>query len=292
MISIQQDKCNLDRTNLVLSKLSGSTVLVNVEMIEADLSRLKSMEKSAFNKYDKRNIAYIKKELYRIAENIDLDNPVITLDFHFDMSKYRIVSEPVEFNHYNIYNIKTTDYIVSGKNKIMHIDYSNVFKIILFEMMYREFGYTLKSMEEILKHIGIVTVVSDSEIMSCIPENIVNLSKSMSITDSPYATVDHKMAWDYFSHISLDESVKAFTSGYYRDCTTRSINLANTIIVRDMAEALEKSNIDFGIISVNEDGLYISINNEDEDIVKENIDSISVRAFGRKFEVKPKIKVY
>lgn len=263
------------------------SVSIDCNAIQHDLDKLNNMN-GRTNKIDRDNIKAIKKYLYKIAEYIDSND---SIQLKWSVKNNRLTSEPIELIHLNPYGIKATDYVNVGKSKLVHADYREVLEIIAFEMMFRDLGETHKSIEEKLINVGITTLEPSNVLTQFIDGSPLDYSKFMKIGDSPYATIDGKMSWDYFSS-STKNGDKAFTSGMYRECVGRSVDIANMIIMKNVVNNLNINKAKYGLCAINEDGIYMVINNADSIDMSSIFESVSVRAFGRMFEVVPNIEIF
>ena len=191
----------------------------------------------------------------------------------------------IELRHIPEYNIEMTDYISVDSGHLVRIDFKNVFEIIAVEMMYRDLGETMETMEEKLDDLGITGIYPASELLKHFDESALLLSKQFKIGDSPYAARNLSDNIEYFG-------TQRFKTKYYRDIVGYSVKHALTIIAKSILSKLQASNIDYKLCSLNDNGVYFITNyaNTDLDIILG--DSVNIRAFGRRFEVKPKVTVF
>ena len=292
MVMIQQDKVNLTGYSNLLSKHGKSTFKISTYLIEEDIKRLKSMKERAYSKADRDNIDgilyYLKSLLYNIEDE--------TMSIQWNLDKSITKSSPISIEHFPSHGVRTTDYILLERNSMLRFDFTDLYKIIAFDMMHRDLGYETNEIDKKLDHVGIATITDASEILDIINENesdILDSSKIFRIGDSPYATLNGKLAWDYFGTAHKDFK-EAFSSGKYADCVGQSIGVAVSVLNKYITEKLVAAGIKFNICYLGESGLFYLV--EDSTKVKDLIaqkyfETVVVRSFGRRFEIIPKISL-
>lgn len=290
MISIAQGSVDLGGYLAELTRLNGEAVCLNPKMIEDDIHKVEvySKEKSV-NSNDARNMKKIIKYLNVLLNAVNPINHQFVLSW--EVNNKRTVSESVGLLHFPDYKVQTTDYIELGDKSLIRMDYRDVLEIIAFDMMYRDLGYSFQDMEEALKDVGIVAITPAARLLGLLDESPVSLSKHLRIGDSPYATCDGKMAWDYFGLAEQDGS-SAFSSGRYIDCVGYSLDVALSIINMHILKTLHSANITVGLCAINENGIYYLADKLSSQKVADTADSVVVRAFGRRFEVIPKVEIF
>lgn len=291
MILLQQDSSsNFGNYGALLNKCGDTEISLNIGMLSEDIRKVQHMLSNSNNKGDIANLEKILKYLKKLRDRIDSNGKY---QFTWMLEKWKSRVYPLELKHFNEFNIKATDYIEIGADSLVQINFKDVFEIIAFEMIYRDYGYDLPDIEKELADIGVVTISSADRILDIFKtEDMtpIQCSQIYKIGDSPYSTFNGKLSWDYFNTAASDGD--AFSSGRYKECVERSINVGIDIIAKSIIEKFNDSNIQFKICAMNEDGLYFMMKPSDARKVQNIIDSVVVRAFGRKFEVKPKITIF
>lgn len=280
MINIQQDTADISGVEQLLNKNGDINLTLDIDEIEKDINIL--MEKEPISRVDKKNINSVIAYLDNLIKRADGNNILLT----WIMEDGLLKSYPVEFIHIPEYNIEMTDYIHINNGYLVRVDYKNVYNIIALDMIYRDLGESMESMETKLDNLGITGIYPDNELLKYFDENIYELSKQLKISDSPYASKDKKNNIEYFGR-------KRFDGKYYRDMVEYSIKHALTIITKSILFKLSGFNIDFKLFSISDSGVYFITTYEDKKLVESTVsESIVVRAFGRKFEVKPRITMF
>lgn len=288
MILLKQGGANFDGYGYLVSKFAETNLKLNENIINDDIIKMqKLLANGAFNKSDKSNIKGIITYLTKLRSKIT--NGVYQFTWMFE--EFRTRAYPFDLRQFEEYKVNAVDYIELDSRSLIKADYSEVFEIIAFEMMYRDLGLTMKEMEDNLAHIGIATVVDSIELTKFIEEPALKLSQVLRIGDCPYASQDGSLAWDYFG-LKATCSNNAFTSGKYKDCVGLSINIAISLINKSILENLIDRSDGVDICALNSNGFYYRIKGIDELDIKSIFEPVIVRAFGRKFEVKPKITIF
>ena len=292
MVMLQQDTTNFSGYSSVLNKYGPTKLKVSCGLVEDDIKRLRLMLDKAYNKSDKVNIQGIIKYLKSLSYNIDEDE----MEFSWKLDKGVTKATPIGLEHFPTYGVRATDYILLEYNSMLKFDFTDLFKIIAFDMMHRDLGYETSEIDKKLDHIGIATIVDGKELIDFINTNdadVLDDSKVFKIGDSPYASLDGKLSWDYFG-TAYQNSREAFQSGKYAECVGQSIDVAVSILNKNIIEKLAAANIKFSICHLSENGLFYLV--EDSAKIKELIsskyfESAVIRSFGRRFEIYPKISL-
>lgn len=286
MILIQQDCNDFGNIGSTVAKLGETELPLNLGMIDDDIKKLEVMRCNPHNSRDKQNINNIINYLKRLKSKIDDEG---NYKFTWCFEDFSICSYPLDLRCIDEYKILATDYIELQSSALVKVDYHDVFEAIAFDMMYRDLDHTMEEIEDKLSDIGIATITPVSKLIDLMDgESPLRLSKVLRIGDSPYASDDGKLSWDYFS-TAADE---AFTSHKYCDCVGRSVDVAIVHLVKDIIDKFNEKSIKFKICALNETGLYFMVDETYKSNVQKVFDSVIVRAFGRKFEVQPKVTVF
>lgn len=286
MVTIQQDSKTNELSSL-LAKYGSTSMDFNIKAITEDINRLKEeLNKenlSRFNnkKIEKKNLNNIIDYLERIIRKSDKG----AINVNWVVDKHIIKSYPIEMKSIPEYRIDTTDYINLQSEKIVYLDYSELADIIAFEIMYRDLDETHKSIEDKLSDIGIISVTDSKILTKHFSESPYKLSKILHISDSAYLKSGNEKIVDYFGN-------KEFKADGYREVVSNSCLSAMSIIVESLLKK-QCTNLKFKICGVFETGIYLMIDRELNKYSKEMLlESVYIRTFGRKLEVKPKIQLY
>ena len=161
--------------------------------------------------------------------------------------------------------------------------------MIAIEMMHRDLGETFGSMEERLADIGI-TLINPADILTDVfkDESVLELSKICRIENSQYSMFSGKKSWDYFGTM-MD---KPYITGYYRDCVGKSVDVANTIIIRNILNKSVNMKLDLKLCAYDDTEMCFICEDPNLVLDKDIFESVVIRAFGRQFEVNPVVKVF
>jgi hypothetical protein len=280
MIQIQQDTQGLNGIETLISKMGEVSINIDIDSLKSDIDAMELKLSKPFSSKDKKNIKAIRERLLKILSRTEEN----TLEIIWTVDNELIRAYPFDLVHIPEYNIEMTDYISVGDEHLVRVSYRDVLEIIALDMMYRELGETLQSMEEKLSNIGITVINPSIELTKHFEDNALNLSKILRISDSSYCSADGREIYDYFGQ-------KTFKCDYYRDVVGYSVKRALTIITSSIIRVLNSHGIKYKLCSISESGIYF-ITDSDEELDKIISESAVVRAFGRKFEVKPKVTVF
>lgn len=281
MIQIQQDMPDVTGLESIINRFGEVQISIDTDSVKLDIETLDNKLKTPLSRIDKKNIKEVKEYLERFLKRAS----DCKLELLWSLDKFILKTYPIEIIHIPEYNIEMTDYISVNNGHLVRVDYKDVLEIIAIEMMYRDLDETLSSMEDKLENIGITGIYPSIELTKHFEESSLKLSKIFKISNSPYCTSDSKTSFEYFGK-------KEFNSTHYRDNVGYSVKHALAIITQSVLNKLLSSNIDFKLCSVSDSGIYFITSYSDADIDKIINESAVVRAFGRRFEVKPKVTVF
>lgn len=281
MIQIQQDMPDVNGLESIINKYGEVQISIDIDSVKLDIEALENKLKSPLSRTDKKNMKEVKEYLEKLLKKA----PDCKLDLLWSTDKYILKTYPIELIHIPEYNIEMTDYISVDNGHLVRVDYRDVLEIIAIEIMYRDLDETMQSMEEKLSDIGITGIYPSLELTKYFDDSALNLSKMFKISNSPYCLLDGKTSFEYFGK-------KEFNSPHYRDNVGYSVKHALAIITQSILDKLISSSIDFKLCSVSDSGIYFITSYSDVDIDKIINESAVVRAFGRRFEVKPKVTVF
>ena len=281
MISIQQDMIELDGLESIIHKNSDATIGIDESALEADIKSLEDKINNSLSKIDKKNakdvLSYLEKIKSRVHES--------KVEIIWSLDKSTLKSYPIQLTSIPAYNIEMTDYVSITDGHLVRFDYTDVLNIIAVDMAYRDLGETRDSIEELLDEIGITGVYPASSILNSFESNIFDICKTLIVDDSPYRIKDLRLTQEYFGK-------ETFKSKYYADAIEYSAKHAMAIIANSILAKLVAGKIKFSLCSVSTSGVYVIIHGENTDIIEKIKESAVVRAFGRRFEVHPRITVF
>lgn len=287
MVTIQQD-FSLNELNNLLLKYGDTTIRFNEQAIQDDITRLKKdlkdiQEKNLRNKaIHKKNINNIVDYLERIIKKSDGKAIKINWSIHDNVVK----SYPIEMKSIPEYKIYSTDYINLENGKMVYLDYKELADILAFEIMYRDLDETNESMEEKLSDVGIISISNSTVLTKYFKESPYELSKVLRISSSPYLVPGTNKVVDYFGN-------KEFDSASYRGVVGYSCRSAMSFVTEALMQKCATSGLKFKICGVFDTGIAVMVGNKDNlDIQKELAETIYIRTFGRKLEVKPRVQVF
>ena len=285
MINIIQKAINRDVINKIYTNKEPFNIKINSEIIDKDLDTIANIEPT--NKYDEKNIKAIIKYLIDIQNKLD-DNKEITVSWTINKKTNLPELTPVQLISEPLYGINACNYIetIEGQN-IVEIDLKDMANIIAFEIMHRDFGEDHDSIEQLLDNTGIMNYNKPDILLSYFKDNNdepYDLSRSFKIGKSPYIDIEDNIN-DYFH-------TRKFKLSTYRKVVSHSCKYAVTLV----ADNIIKNNSHFkslDIVMINDTGITVLVDNTNGvDIIDNIVDTVSIRVFGRKFKIIPRISIY
>lgn len=288
MIQLLQRKATNNELNSNINKLESMLVDMDKNMVIHDINRLKSELDITKNKYNRENIKSLIKYLEKLVRLTDDDGKI---ELCWDVKKDDIPSTyPIRLINEELYKIDICNYItVSSDEYILNVDLTDLANIIAFEFMYKELDETHESIEELLKDCGIISAEDPLVILNKFKENndnVFELSKSMKVSDTPYMSVDDLELHDYFN-------TKVFKTDRYKEVVEYSCKYAATLIANRLLQNLNLNRIKYKLLAINPTNIVLIIDKiENKEDYTNFLESIIIRVFGRKFEVKAKLELF
>lgn len=284
MIMIKQDS-QVDRAKLpgLLDKFGNTPIKLDLQLIQDDVIKLDTIYgEKATSKLRRENINRTKRYLASLARHSE--KPI---ELKWALRGNEILSAPIEVRKIPQFGIQTTDYItLDSGNKLLSYNFSKVLDIIAFEITHRDFGFSTEAVEKELSHISSVMAYSCDELNSLMEWSEYRYSITMMIGDSPYMSADKKTVRDYFGN-PLD------TDKYYRSVIESSREIAVDIIVQNLLGRAQQKRLQVYLAGVYEDSIYFIVPDSVAEVATQDfMESVVIRAFGRKFEVPPRIQLY
>lgn len=278
----QESKIDKQRLDVLLDKYGHTEYNFNEHLILDDIDKLKEWESQAVTAIRLENLKKIRKYLDTMAKRASKG----PFSVDWILSGNRIISVPVEIRRAKMYNIQATDYIDINNESIISLDYSEILNIIAYEIAYTDFDVSIDDIEEVLKDVGIITIYPRKILSKLIDEKTYEKSLVMRIGDTPYLAPNKKTIYSYFG----DELTN---DGKYFRVINESCSTAISIIVENILNKINRMGYNIKIYGVFEDSVYFMLpDGRSKEIEKELSEPVIVRAFGRKFEVTPKVQVY
>jgi hypothetical protein len=288
MIELLQYKVNEHELTNQYAKLGEIQLSLNRELIEKDIARLRNEMAISKNKYNIANIKSLIAYLQKLLKNV---NDESIFEICWDTDKLKLpYTYPLNLINEPLYNINICNYIeLCNNEKLVELDLTDLADIIAIEFMFKDLGETHDTVEDALKECSIVGFTESTVLTDRFKENndkMYELSKTMRIGETPYMSLDTKKVHDYF--YSTEIKTKD-----YKEVVEYSCRYATTLIANDILKNSIHSSIDIKLIMLNATEIAFIVNAGNEvDIKGKLINNISIRTFGRKFLIEPKISVF
>lgn len=283
MIQIYQGQLNMGHFPNIVNKHSEVEVDIAVDFLDSDIQKLQGILNDCKSSYERKDLTKTLNILNKLkAKTVD---GKFTILWVIDKNKV-LRSYPIDLAEKLTHNIKVTDYIKNFDGMYtLKLDYSEALELIAFDMMYRDLGFTREDIEEKLSNIGLTSISPASIILNLLEgESAIEDSSFMKIESSPYATTDAAMCNDYFN-------IKMFDSGNYKDCVDFSCRYAMTAIASDVLQIINTECSNYNLCSISNNSIYIMLPDNVIRNIKDKIEQVVIRVFGRKFNVMPNISI-
>lgn len=287
-MNILQQKVTLIKSDKIV-KDGTVNVKLNLDAIDNDIARLKESHDTK-KIYDKTNIKAIIKYLYGLMDYLNEEDE-LEITWEDKNGQFRSKSELLKIPEYGI---DMTNYIMTGENEVVvEVDLLDLANIIAFEISHRDSGYGTSQVEGYLDRSGAKLISpNESSILTDLFKEYglkpLKSCQTLSIKDSPYLEEDKKYIFDYFITHKYARATK------YKDVVNDSCKYCMDLVVANTVEKLiDKKDIEHYIKVVSIDTNSITFITNCESLkIKNCIESVTVRSFGRIFKVVPRITIY
>lgn len=287
MIEILQHKADESLMSSSFSKIEEVCININKELVIKDRERMKNMISTAVNSYDKKNIEAFIKYFDRILKFEEADED---FEICWNIKDNIPESYPVTFINEKAYNINTCNYIeVDSNERLVEVDLYDLADIIAFSYLSRDLGETHESIEKLLSNCGIIGYEDANLLLDYFRgngDNPFELSKSFQIDETPYFSQETRKVVDYFH-------TKEFKTKNYREVVDYSCKYANSLIMSTIIKNSLHAGINIKPVMISATNITFIVCTTDEvNIKNEILEDISVRAFGRRFRIEPRIEIF
>lgn len=281
-----QQTSRFDATKLGegLDKLGRLKIRMNTELIEDDIRKVKGLREQAtkvtqrkyFDKVEDYLNMLLKKSLRK----------QINLQWTFMDNKVRAF--PFEIKQFKKIQMQATDYIVMAGVKMLSFEYKDLLNILAFDIVHRDLGYSFTEIEEALCTVSILSI-QDAQVLydkELLTPDTYNLALEMAVEQSPHLDTETFELTDYFGNIHE-------ASKYYRDAVLASRDTAMNILLQQILTKAIQRGYGIKLAGVFDDSLYFVVPVDEAECAKEDLqDDLTVRLFGRIFEINPIVKLY
>lgn len=266
-----------------------TNVRLNRQMIENDIQKFER-DLANLNKLNVKNKRVTRVNLIGVItylKSLQKYSEMGTIQLSWNTKDKLIKSSPIELLNVIEYGVNAVDYVDIYDEKIVSVDYKRLADVIAYEMMIRDLGETIESMEEKLKDLGIFMIYSSDELAKYFDKSPYLLSKLLRVSESPYLNHDTRKLKDYFGE-------KEFPGDTYRQAVDYSCKRAMAIVVDQILKKIKENKIPGKLLSINSTEVcFIVTGDIDDDILINAMgEKVCIRAFGRRFEVVPEVQIY
>jgi hypothetical protein len=282
----QNNAVEAKKINNLLSKVGYMNLRMNADLIQRDKEKVESLEAPKPTRIFNKNIKGASEYLQKLSFNYGVsDEEEQGYDVNWVYSDGKVAARPFPLKDLSKFGIDVMDYIVVENIKQVYlVDFIGLCDIIAFDIMFRDLGYTFREIEEKLSDIGLVSTYSSSYIESIFTEcKPYKLSLELKTENPPLTEDNPKEVYGYFVH-------KRYKAGYYKDVVRGSCREAICLVLCKYIEAVIQNEISTELCYIDETRLAFKVGKSVD--IDRLLDSVSIRTFGRQFEVVPKIIKY
>lgn len=281
-------KLHTNVINKILDTFKFNGLKLNIDSIEYGIKKMDT-KKNGNNIFNK-NVSLIKEYLRDLKILASNEDSKIDLKFYIENDK--IKSKPFETKKIPFFDIETTDFIDVTNKTVINIDYSELIDSIAFEMSYREFGYSLRDVEETLKDVTIIGV-NDSKIVKDLKTKWVGNQTAYDIfncvvSDTSYTNINKEHHTDYFGRVVKNDL-------NYREMIENTMDYSMCVIVYNILNDIVSNDIDTSDLKLAAvyDSSFVLIADSDKYRNMEAIHkAVGVRLFGRYFKFVPNVTIF
>lgn len=273
----------------ILRRLDAFDLTIDIKEIYSDVDKLKLALSNVENSKNRTNIKQIIRYLEDMAKRVSADGNV---RMQWDVIDGMAISKPFNLIKIEEYKIDSCNYIEVNEDKIVELDFKVMADIMAFDMVHTDMGYDFDCIEDLLRDKSLIGVLSSSVLMDFFASEGLHPYKDakeyLQIEKSSYCYPDDKVIRGYF--IKRKFSYKK--DNRYRSVAMCSCKEALTIIASNIVESMLKSRVPNKLLYVGDDSLIFEMSEVDSHKMNDIVDKITLRSFGRVFDVTPGIKIY
>lgn len=281
---IVQKHLDMDSENSRVQKLDPIELNINTDMIDVDIKNMKRALERINGKENSKNIEDIIKYLNKLKAKVKDGK----LEIGWNYRNNKFYTYPINLEYNSEYQFDSCSYIEAQDEKIMVLDFINIFSCLVFEYIHRDLGYTHDEMEKLLESIGIIGLADYSILTDFFEDEDLEpyLLRGARMESSPYISETAHTIRNYFN-------TKKFSvlNATYKNVIDNSIEEILKCILLDMMKRADKQNIDLKPIMISDTALGFIVKDNEFDI-EEFLSDTTLRLFGRTFLVKPDISIY
>lgn len=277
-------KVDFNNLEKLLDVYGNREYTFNRQLILDDIQKFEDKynnEKSKIRKKNLRNIINYLKDIHSKSGN--------GISVRWLLDGIQVCSVPVQFMRLMEYNVQITDYIIREGNTIVSVDYTNVMNALAFYMTYKATGIELEDLESILDKIGITIPYNADEVVQLINPITYMLAQSLKPVLSEHVSIENKCMYTYY----VSEKPRKLAVNY-REVLNDTYNITISYILENILSELEdKKCTGIKVAAVYNNSIYIIVDGG----VRPNLmdilsNTISLKVFGRNFEINPEVQVH
>lgn len=283
MIYIRQNKGLQEQVN-ECNKLDIQSIRFSKEQLKLTIERAQRLKGKIKNKTSRDNVGAMEKHIKRIMKELDEDG---TMEICWSERDGVLSSYPIDIVDEEDYKLRMTDSILTVDKKLVKIKYSNIREIMAFKYIYRELGYDLNSIEEIMANIGISGVCSSEKLMEELKKHggVYNNAFSMVVRDSPYANTVKGEISGYFT----GEKYVLKKGDTYGNIVRKNCKEVLSIIALETLKKCSNNGMRVELVSVDERTVTMMVDSKED--VSRIVEQVSLRAFGRQLLIEADVTV-
>lgn len=273
-------KVNVSALNKNLTKYKLKQLKLDSDSIRYSLKKMEKLDTRGNTTY-KSNVDLIKEYLKKL-EKLTTKKEI---SLEFKVSDNKIKSYPFETKKIPYFDIETTDYMNISDKSIVNIDYSEMMNALAFEVCYRDLGYNIKEVDNMLSDIPIIGISDNDKLMELVDGFTYIQAFGMVVKNTAYTDVSKRYFINYFGD-------KIKRSDKYKSLLESSFTRIMSLIIENMLVDIIEKEIKVEIAGIYDTSLVLVA--DDKNCVKiEEIDKqVSIRLFGRYFKFIPEVVIY
>lgn len=278
---LKQMDIMMSNLNSKLSKLTSNRVDLDLELLNQDLEGAEQLLQKTTNPKRMAELTELKAYLKRLIQS---SKGGIATILWYEQDEIA-ASYITEFRDFDKEGISSTDYIkVPSDSSLVSIDYSRLANILAYELMYREYGETNRSIEDKLKDVGVIVTYPDTLLLDVISDDTPYFdSKIFKVSSSPYYSNEDEEVYEYFQG-------KSFSTKYYAEPVSYSCKHALSFILDELLTKWAGASLQVTLCSINDTSIKCLVKNEEkEEFTALSSGVTTIRLFGRLFDTSPDI---
>lgn len=267
-----------------LNRYTRGYYTLKKDSIIADMDRFHGMYLAEKDKVTKKGYRDVIDYLALLEDNMVNDY----IKAFWTVENDALIAKPFKFKAMRDLGIDTINYVIKRDDKTVVISYKELWDLLALQIAHRDLDFNTKDIDKKLIENGysLSSIYGTSGLFDITMHNAYDEAIGLKIGDTQYTDISKSNGKQYINYFG-----KVIDTEYYRDVIQSSIDTAMLMILTHCLDKV-KRNCSIEFMGIIDDRIYFNTDMSNSELEDSIIDRILVRAFGRYFEIQPKVELY